>query len=86
MTGTPALLVDAILVLIAVEAAILWRWSGRRSTRARPAIMLVLASGACLLLAVRAALAGSGSALLAALTCAGIVHVAWLIASFRRQR
>jgi len=85
MSGTTAMLVDIILALILIEAAILWRWSGRRAPARRPALMLVLASGACQVLAVRAAMTGAAAALLAALTAAGIVHMAWLIVSLRER-
>jgi hypothetical protein len=85
MTSTTAMLVNVILALIVIEAAVLWRWSGRRAPQSRPALMLVLASGACLVLAVRAAMAGAAVALLAALAAAGIVHMAWLMVSLRRR-
>jgi len=83
VSGATAMLVDVIGVLIVVEAAVLWGWSGRHAARARPALMLVLASGACLVLAVRAAIAGAATILLATLAAAGIVHLAWLIVSLR---
>lgn len=83
MSGTTAMLVDVILALIVIEAAVLWRWSRRRAPRSRPELMLVLASGACLILAVRAAIADAATVLLAALAAAGIVHMAWLMVSLR---
>lgn len=55
----PPLVVDAILLLVAVEAAILlllWRW--RRIGITPQRLLPMLAAGACLLLALRAALAG----------------------------
>lgn len=50
-------IVDAILVMVAIEAAALFAWMRRRG-RARLAWSLLpnLASGACLMLALRAAL------------------------------
>ncbi|WP_158045497.1 hypothetical protein [Skermanella pratensis] len=50
-------IIDAILVLVAIEAAALTAWLGRRG-RARLARALLpnLASGACLMLALRTAL------------------------------
>jgi hypothetical protein len=59
-------IIDLILVLVAVEAAVLalWRrWSG--SGPGFGGMAANLASGACLLLAVRAALVGAGWELVA---------------------
>jgi hypothetical protein len=68
--------VDVALLIVAAEAGLLVLW--RRRRRPGPGALLVnLASGACLMLALRAALAGApGSWLAAALAGAGAAHVA----------
>ncbi|RVU20740.1 hypothetical protein [Methylobacterium oryzihabitans] len=73
-------LVDLALVLVAAEAGLLLLWRRRRGP-GRAALLVNLASGACLMLALRAALAGApGFWLAAALAGAGAAHVAdlWL--------
>ena len=59
-------IIDLILVLVAVEAAALalWRWWSGSGPGLR-GMAANLASGACLLLAVRAALVGAGWELVA---------------------
>lgn len=55
-----SLAVDAILMLLAVEAAallLLWRWRGTGIAPRR--LLPMLAAGACLLLALRTVLAGA---------------------------
>lgn len=71
-------IVDLILLLMLAEGAALWLWYRRRASGLAPADLLInLASGMSLLLALRAALTGLGwhwiaLALIAALCC----HVA----------
>jgi hypothetical protein len=87
---TPAL-VDLIVAAVALElagaTALLWR---ARLTRWLTPLFLYLASGACLLLALRAALSGAGSDWIAAALLASLVaHGASLIWAWRalfRQR
>ncbi|MEH3148728.1 MAG: hypothetical protein PGN34_26170 [Methylobacterium frigidaeris] len=73
-------IVDAALLLVAAEAVCLALW--RRRRRPGAGVLLVnLASGACLMLALRAAIAGApGIWLAAALAGAGAAHIAdlWL--------
>lgn len=71
-------LIDFILVLVVLEAAALWLYAraGRRALAFADVVWNLLA-GACLLLALRAALAEAGWPWLAAfLTLALIAHVA----------
>lgn len=73
-------IVDAALLVVAAEAALLVLWR-RRGGPGRGALLVNLASGACLMAALRAVLAGaSGFWLAAALAGAGAAHVAdlWL--------
>ncbi len=81
-------LVDAVLALVAVEAvALVWlrRTRGRGPTAMQT--LTFLASGAGLLLALRAVLAGWPRwAALAALAVAGLTHVAHLTTDARRAR
>ncbi len=78
--------VDLVLVLVAVEAALL-AWHCRRSGRGVPVAELLacLAAGACLLLALRAALVGASWVwTAAALAGAGVAHAADLGLRWRR--
>jgi cytochrome c oxidase assembly factor CtaG len=78
--------VDFVLVVMAVEAALL-AWHRRRSGRGVPVAELAafLAAGACLLLALRAALAGASWVwIAAALAGAGAAHLADLRLRWRR--
>ena len=90
MNALPALdvrLVDAILALVAVEAIALV-WLRRRRGRGPTALqsLTFLGSGAALLLALRAVLAGWPTwAPLGALAVAGLAHVAHLTADGRRR-
>ena len=82
-----ARLVDAILALVALEAIALVWLRGRRGCG--PTVLqslTFLGAGAALLLALRAELAGWPTwAPLAALSVAGLAHVAHLIADARRR-
>jgi hypothetical protein len=75
------LVADIALGVLALEAAALWalrRFAGRGPGLAP--LGLGLLSGACLLLALRAALTGAGAAWIgAALAAAGAAQVAWLV-------
>jgi hypothetical protein len=81
----PLILLDIILAGVMLEAAVLaLRLKGRRRRLVQP-LLLFLASGAALLFAVRAALAGMEEALVAAsLFVAGILHVLCLLQTSRR--
>ncbi|KMO35932.1 hypothetical protein ACQVP2_00785 [Methylobacterium aquaticum] len=73
-------IVDVALLIVAAEAVLLVLWRRRRGP-GRGALLVNLASGACLMLALRAVLAGApGYWLAAALAGAGTAHVAdlWL--------
>jgi hypothetical protein len=89
MSALPAFdehLVDAILALVAVEAVVLV-WLRRTRGRGPTAIQTLsfLASGAGLLLALRAVLAGWPSwAPLVALAVSGMTHVVHVTADARR--
>jgi hypothetical protein len=76
---------DLALAMLALEAAALWalrRVAGRGPGLAP--LGLGLLSGACLLLALRAALVGAGWAWIgAALAAAGAAQVAWLVQAWR---
>jgi hypothetical protein len=80
-------LIDAILALVACEAMAL-TWLRRRRARG-PTVtqtLTFLGSGAALLLALRAVLAGWPTwAPLLALAVAGLAHVAHLTADVRRR-
>jgi len=69
-------IVDGILLLVALEALLLL-WLSRRTAPfaglSRPALLATLASGAALMLALRAALAGSPWSVIAAWMLAGLV-------------
>lgn len=71
-------LVDVIVVLVVVEALCLLVYRGRTGRGIRPAgIVLMLLPGVCLVLALRAGLAGGASvSVLAWLTAALIAHIA----------
>jgi len=73
--------IDAILVLVLLELAASAAWLARRGALVLIApLSLYLASGAALLLALRAALAGAASAwIAAALLASGVVHVLALV-------
>lgn len=78
--------VDLVLVLVALEAALLV-WHRRRSGRGVPAAeaLAFLLSGAFLLLALRAALAGASWEWVAApLAGAGVAHLVDLRLRWRR--
>lgn len=78
MDGTWTLLIDAVLVLVALEALALW-WRQRQAPRVqRFGTQLILASGAALMLAIRAAIVDSASGVLLALTLALAAHATWL--------
>ncbi|MGH1589815.1 hypothetical protein ACRBEV_17555 [Methylobacterium phyllosphaerae] len=76
-------IVDGILLLVAGEALLL-AWLCRRGGPSLPALLANLASGAALMLALRAALAGSGWIAVAGFLLAGLVaHLADLGLRFR---
>lgn len=79
MTVAP-IVVDGILLLVAVEAVVIWRLGARLPRRP---VLLTLAAGAFLLLAVRFALVGNGTGVLTALTAAFGAHLAYLTVSVR---
>jgi len=67
----PVQAIDLVLVIMVVEALVV-AWSARRS--AVPGWLANLAAGALLLLAVRAALAGSPQWLVVWLAASGVAH------------
>ena len=76
-------IVDGILLLVAGEALVL-AWLARRGGPPLASLLVNLASGAALMLALRAALAGSGWAAVAAWMLAGLLaHLADLALRFR---
>ena len=64
-------IVDAILALVVLEALLL-AWLARRRGMALPPLLANLASGAALMLALRAALVGSGWPIVAVWMLAGL--------------
>ena len=76
-------IVDGILLLVAAEALIL-AWLARRGGLPLPALLVNLASGAALMLALRAALVGAGWLAVAGWMLAGLVaHLSDLGLRFR---
>ena len=76
-------IVDGILLLVAAEALLL-AWLSRRGGPALPALLANLASGAALMLALRAALVGAGWIAVAGWLLAGLLaHCADLGLRFR---
>lgn len=76
-------IVDAILLLVAGEALVL-AWLSRRGGPKLPALLANLASGAALMLALRAALVGAGWGAVAGWLLAGLLaHLADLGLRFR---
>lgn len=76
-------IVDGILLLVACEALVL-AWIGRRRGLPLPSLLANLASGAALMLALRAALVGAGWAAVAGWMLAGLLaHLADLGLRFR---
>jgi hypothetical protein len=76
-------IVDIILLLVAGEALVL-AWLGRRGGPPLTSLLANLASGAALMLALRAALAGTGWTAVAGWMLAGLVaHLADLGLRFR---
>ena len=76
-------IIDVILALVALEALLL-AWLGRRGGLPLPALLANLASGGALMLALRAALVGSGWIVIAGWLLAGLVaHLADLRLRFR---
>jgi hypothetical protein len=79
-----AFLPEAILALVVVEFIALVIWRARRGKGPSPLdIAANLAAGACLLLAVRAALLGQETMLLVFLAASGLAHVADLARRWR---
>ncbi|MGU3665867.1 hypothetical protein ACLBX9_16935 [Methylobacterium sp. A49B] len=76
-------IVDVILLLVAGEALVL-AWLGRRGGPPLPSLLANLASGAALMLALRAALVGAGWTAVAGWMLAGLVaHLVDLVLRFR---
>ena len=76
-------IIDAVLLLVAVEASIL-AWIGRRRGLPLASLLANLASGAALMLALRAALVGAGWIAVAGWMLAGLIaHLADLSLRFR---
>lgn len=68
-------IIDAILVLVAIEALVLVLILRRRRDTALPPFLFNLASGAALMLALRAALTGAHwSAIAGCLALSGLAH------------
>ena len=80
--------VDLILLLVVLEALLLLGWRAlRASGLAPPDFLFSLLAGAALLLALRAALAGAGSAWIgAALALALVMHAADLWRRWQSSR
>lgn len=79
-----AFLPEAILALVVVEFIALVVWRARRGKGPSALdIAANLAAGACLLLAVRAALLGEEAMLLVFLAASGLAHVADLARRWR---
>lgn len=85
MDGSWTLLIDAILVVVALEAIALWRRQRQAPRYRRVASQLTLASGAALMLGMRAAIVDSSVGLLLALTLALAAHAAWLVVSMQAE-
>lgn len=88
MTTTQAVsLVDLVLVLVALEAAVIVWWHRAPDRRADGLRLLVtLCAGAILMLAVRLALSGTAPpVILALLAAAGLAHLADLWLRWRRR-
>lgn len=82
-----ASLVDLVLILVALEAvAIVWWHRTPDRRRNGVALLVTLAAGAILMLAVRLALSGTPPPMiLALLTAAGFAHLADLWLRWRRR-
>ncbi|MFO1455917.1 MAG: hypothetical protein U1F18_06710 [Steroidobacteraceae bacterium] len=78
-------LVDGLLVFVALEAVVLYAWHRRTGGGLAPrTILSVLLPGACLMLALRAALANQGGAAIAGwLLAALLAHLADLATRWR---
>lgn len=76
--GLAVSIVDAIIVLVVIEAVVLWIWFGRANRHdLRVGAMANLGAGVALMLALRAALAGSNVLWVAFfLSLSGIAHLA----------
>jgi hypothetical protein len=79
-------LIEWIVGAMLVEAGVLWLWWRRRGSGiAPPAVLAILASGICLMLALRAALRGEASLQVAVwLGAAGTAHAADLWVRWKR--
>lgn len=78
-------LIEVILALVAIEAAVLLLWVRATGRGPSPVAILVnLAAGACLMAALRAALVGAEPIhILAPLALALVAHLADLVLRFR---
>ena len=77
-------IIDAILVLVAIEAAFLLAWRARTGRGPAPIPLLCnLASGASLMLALRAALTGAAWPVAACLIASLVAHLSELVLRFR---
>ncbi|MGU3360140.1 hypothetical protein ACLBWX_07395 [Methylobacterium sp. M6A4_1b] len=80
-------LVDAILLLVAIEALGLILWSRRTQGTWPLALLCNLTSGAALMLALRSALTGAGWTVIAGcLALAGLAHVTEMALRLGRLR
>lgn len=77
--------VEMILLLVAAEAAVLW-WFARRTGRGTGPLLATLAAGACLLLALRAALVQSGALWIGAFLAAALIAHTFDLAARLRSR
>jgi hypothetical protein len=74
----PARIIDGIVALTVLEGLVLWLFHRRTGRGLAPRhFALALASGLCLMLALRAAVVGSATGwVFVALTAAGVIHAA----------
>lgn len=84
--ATVTVIVDGILVLIALELLAAWLLGRRRPDVGRAPLLATLAAGSALVLALRAALAGAPTVVLAALTAAFLAHAAYLYLTLGTRR
>ncbi|MFC6389785.1 hypothetical protein [Methylorubrum zatmanii] len=79
-------IVDAILVLVLIETLALLGWRARFGGAGTAALLCTLASGAALMLSLRAALTGADWSVVALwLTVSLVAHLGDLVLRFRRS-